>query len=159
MSRAFTLKTAAKEYVWLYDHRHGMSASEIAARDRVSIQRVVFGLGRARAQEKASTRNNLSEITSPKLLGPRLVPLFPIGQYTPSSACAHRVPIERGSTLCCMVCHQSGVDQHPLLQRDPKTEPPPDVTAAVGFVQNHKLENRATRRQRRHRAFCSVVDQ
>ena len=56
---------------------------------------------------------------------PVLVPLFPIPVFDPQSSCAHRGPIRRGSVLCCMVCHRSGIDGHSLLRPsadDPKPE-------------------------------------
>ncbi len=118
-SREMTLEIAAKEYVWLWDRRHGSSLAAIAAREGVSIGRVRFGLARARAQEKGA-------VTTRAIRPPRLVPLFPIGAYTPQSTCAHRRPIEPGSSLCCMVCHTSGMDRHPALRRDPRSEPAPE---------------------------------
>lgn len=67
---------------------------------------------------------------------PVLMPLFPVGFFLPTSAdqvrafgrvlvpefasrgdvCPHHGPIPEGSTLCCMVCHQSGMDGHPGLK-------------------------------------------
>lgn len=49
---------------------------------------------------------------------PKLLPLFPMGHFTPKSLCAHIFMIPRGSIWCCMVCHQSGQDDHPALQND-----------------------------------------
>ena len=54
-------------------------------------------------------------------IGFRLIPLFPIGTLTPQSACPHHDTIDPGSRLCCMVCHESGMDDHPGLRRDPDT--------------------------------------
>lgn len=48
---------------------------------------------------------------------PVLEPLFPVGPFTPESACPHRRPIPLGSRLCCMVCDQSGLDGHPHLKK------------------------------------------
>jgi RNA polymerase sigma factor (sigma-70 family) len=81
---------------------------------------------------------------------PTLVPLFPIGAYTPSATCAHRRPITPGSVLCCMVCHQSGVDAHPLLQRDPRTDPRPEQKPAPA-PKPGAIETRRQRRARLHR--------
>jgi hypothetical protein len=132
------------EYVWLWDRRHGSSVQAIAAREGVSIGRVRFGLARARAQEKGV-------VTTRSIRPPRLVPLFPIGAYTPQSTCAHRHPIEAGSSLCCMICHQSGMDRHPALRRDPRTEPVPEPkpTLAPTRVETQ----RETRKERRQRLF------
>jgi len=43
------------------------------------------------------------------------MPLFPVASFVPGSACPHHGPIREGSVLCCMVCHQSGLDAHPSL--------------------------------------------
>lgn len=40
------------------------------------------------------------------------VPLFPITPLDPASCCPHNVPIAAGSNLVCMICHQSGRDEH-----------------------------------------------
>jgi hypothetical protein len=142
--RAMTLEAAAMEYVWLWDRRHGRSVEAIAAREGVSAARVRFGLARARAQEKGV-------ITTRTVRAPRLVPLFPIGAYTPQSSCGHRRAIEAGSALCCMVCHQSGMDQHPALWRDPRSEPAPEPKPAPPPV---PLDTqRETRKKRREREF------
>jgi hypothetical protein len=39
----------------------------------------------------------------------RLVPLFPIGPFTPTSHCPHHGPLRKGSEFCCMVCSQSAI--------------------------------------------------
>lgn len=36
----------------------------------------------------------------------------------------HHGPIPHGSSLCCGVCHCSGRDDHPLLQKMPSDEQP-----------------------------------
>src|SRR5207245_1092841 len=127
--RTLTLAAAAREYIWLYDYRHGVGFQEIAARDGVSVGRVRYGVERARAQDKELSRDVTSEQASPAIGAlhlPRLIPLFPIGSYTPQSACPHREPIGQGSAFCCMVCHDSGMDAHPALQRDPRMDPIPE---------------------------------
>jgi len=144
MSREITLEIAAREYVWLWDHRHGISVEAIAAREDVSTGRVRFGVARARAQERSTA-------TTSAIRPPRLVPLFPIGAYTPGSNCAHRRPIEQGSALCCMVCHTSGMDRHPALRRDPQTDPVPEPKAPAAPEKSRR--KRETRKQRRKRLF------
>ena len=141
MSRTLSLQVTAKEYVWLRDHRYGVATKAIASREGVSVRRVRFGLARVLAELKAEP------ILRP-LRPPRLVPLFPIGPYTPQSSCAHRRPIRAGSLLCCMVCHRSGMDEHPALQRNFGSE---SIQLAVS-VQGTLHE---TRRQRRRRIFGS----
>ena len=143
-TREMTLEIAAKEYIWLWDRRHGSSIDVIAAREGVSIGRVRFGLARARAQEKGT-------VTTRAVRPPRLVPLFPIGAYTPQSLCAHRRPIEPGSSLCCMICHRSGMDRHPALRRDPRNEPTPEPKPRV--VPVDVMSPRETRKERRQRLF------
>jgi hypothetical protein len=155
--RTLTLATAASEYIWLYDLRHGLSIPEIAIRAGVSVGRVRYGVKRALAQEKPICSQALNKRPSPStrtIHPPRLVPLFPIGPYTPQSACPHRVPIEPGSLLCCMVCHRSGVDDHPAMQRDPRTDPIPEPKLIPTSVKRSKLSTRhVTRKERRRRRF------
>ncbi len=158
--RALTLATAAREYIWLYDLRHGVGIREIAAREKLSVGRVRFGLARARGMDKRSNQEALlttSKWGSDVIPVPRLMPFFPIGSFTPQSECPHREPIGEGSALCCMVCHRSGMDSHPGLRRDPQTDPTPELKAgpAPEFVPQPKdgkpLE---TRKQRRRRRFA-----
>ena len=118
-SRGWSLETAAREFVWLWDSRHGTSFMEIANREGVTPSRVRFGVARARSHERSARG---SGPTHP----PRLSPLFPVGPYTPTSPCGHDRPIRIGSSLCCMVCHVSGLDGHPAFARDPKTDPAPE---------------------------------
>jgi len=155
--RTLTLSTAAAEYIWLYDLRHGLSIPEIAIRAGVSIGRVRYGVKRALAQEKpicADALNKQSSRSTRTIHSPRLVPLFPIGPYTPQSACPHRVPIEPGSVLCCMVCHRSGMDEHPAMQRDPRTDPIPEPKPVPTSVERSKLSTQhETRKELRRRRF------
>jgi hypothetical protein len=144
MTRRLTLATAAKEYTWLWDLRHGISIKAIASREGLSIRRVRFGLARAETQERVCC-----SVAAVK--PPRLVPLFPIGPYTPFSSCRHKRPIQSGSLLCCMICHESGLDWHPALQRDPRTDPAPDPKTAP----KSQTLAKETRRQRRQRQFGS----
>jgi hypothetical protein len=139
-----SLQIMAREYVWLWDHRHGISTKAIAMREGVTVRRVEFGLARAQAQEKTCA-------SSTAIRPPRLVPFFPIGSYTPHSACGHNRPIAPGSVLCCMVCHRSGVDDHPALERNPLTEPAPEPKPAPA----PKKTSRETRKQRRQRVFSA----
>jgi hypothetical protein len=147
LSRTMSLRIMAREYVWLWDYRHGVCANAIAIRDGVTVQRVEFGLARALAQENVSTSGTADR-------PPRLVPLFPIGAYTPQSGCGHKRPIATGSVLCCMVCHCSGLDHHPALQRDPASEPPPESKSTPA----PKEPARETRKQRRQRLFGARAD-
>jgi hypothetical protein len=142
LSRRLTLAIAAKEYIWLWDFRHGISVKAIASREDLSLRRVRFGLARAEAHERGYCNDAAVK-------PPRLVPLFPIGSYTPLSGCRHKQPIQTGSLLCCMVCHESGLDGHPALQRDPRTDPAPEPTPPSKPASLAK----ETRRKRRERQF------
>lgn len=126
------------ESIWLAETRDGTDVRLIARREKMSVRRVQMGVTRARLREMAKIRRRSSSSsgaisyqnesgTKPdaKTL-PHLIPLFPIGPFTPSSSCGHRHPIRAGSAFCCMVCHASGIDDHPELKRDPKTDPKPE---------------------------------
>jgi hypothetical protein len=159
-----SLSIHARELVWLDQIRRGYSIREIARREGLGCRRIQHGVSRARERGNLSRiresrpRDDLQEpnckhptnrgIVSPAdpKRPPRLVPLFPIGAFTPGSTCPHHGPIRAGSVFCCMVCSQSGVDDHPALKRDAHTDPGPErrvspVRAAV----------RETRKQRRQR--------
>jgi hypothetical protein len=145
-SRAtLSLAVMATEYVWLWDVRHGVGMNEIAMREGVTYRRVRQGVARARALEKDCQRD------TPAVAPPRLIPLFPIAPYTPQSACAHHRPIQNGSLLCCMVCHRSGVDDHPALLRSPLTDPAPERKPTPELTSRKR--KRETRKERRQRLF------
>jgi hypothetical protein len=159
--RTLTLKVAAREWVWLYDHRHGMSLEEIAGYEGLSIERVLFGVMRSEALESQRTKDDLiGNLKSGRLDGVevRLIPLFPIGAFTPQSTCPHHDSIERGSRLCCMVCHASGMDDHPGIRHDPKTDPSPEPVPAptTDALPGRSRKPKETRKQRRRRQFTEV---
>lgn len=163
---ALSLQAAAMEYIWLYDYRHGVCIKKIAARAQVSVDRVRFGVERAKAQESKLSRDDRFDDSTksgrPDEPGFRLLPLFPIGAFTPQSACSHRDPMEPGSRLCCMVCHASGMDDHPGLRRDSQSDPSPEpepVPSADGAVPAESVEPKRneTRKQRRRRQFAEVA--
>jgi hypothetical protein len=152
-SRGLSLRVAAKEYIWLWDNLHGMSAEKIAARTGRSLRRVQLGLERALAQQQKGDveygQDGAGGSSTGALRSLWLIPMFPLGPYTPQATCAHFGPIRSGSFFCCMVCHQSGVDGHPALQRDPSTDPSPEPKPAPPPPET-ALE---TRKQRRARQF------
>jgi hypothetical protein len=84
---------------------------------------------------------------------PTAVPLFPIPVFDAQSACGHHGPIRVGSHLVCMVCHHSGMDGHPLLQRNLATDPRPEPKPPAVPVAKPKRE---TRRQRRARIYGRI---
>ena len=137
-----------QDSVWLWASRHGVSANEMASREGISTRRVRFGLAAARCRE---TSCFLRDVRHP----PRLVPLFPLGPYTPQSDCRHHRPIERGSLFCCMVCHRSGQDDHPALQHDARVNRRLDANSSPPLPKRAAEEQtrRETRKQRRQRLF------
>ena len=155
----------ARELVWLDEIRRGYSIKEIARREGLGCRRIQHGVSRARERGNQSRiresrfsnnlhgRNGKVNASAGRVVRddsnrpPRLIPLFPIGAFTPRSACPHHGPIRTGSDFCCMVCSQSGVDDHPALKRDPRTDPRPEKAATLVRVAGV----RETRKQRRHR--------
>jgi hypothetical protein len=160
---AFSESIEAREYVWLDDIRQGTSTRSIAAREGLSCRRIQLGAARARAREASSRigclrgrdelrmRDSASTPREPRH-EPRLVPLFPIGPFTPQSVCPHRGAIRPGSVFCCMVCSRSGMDDHPALKRDPRSDPRPEVKAAKPTL---SVSGRETRKERRRRLFAT----
>ena len=96
----------------------------------------------ARAQERPCP-------TETAVRPPPLVPFFPIGPFNPDSRCGHNRPIQAGSVLCCMVCHCSGMDDHPALKRNPLTDPAPEPKPPPA----RKAAARETRKQRRQKIY------
>ena len=141
-NRPMSLAILAMEYIWLWDVRHGISINEIAMREGLGVRRVHYGVARARAQERSCSTE---DATRP----PRLIPLFPLGPLTPESVCRHNGPIEPGSLFCCVICHHSGIDDHPALKRDARTDPTPEAKPAPAPPK----KTCETRRQRRRRIF------
>jgi hypothetical protein len=148
-ARTRNLATAAKEYIWLWDHRHGASPEDIAAKAGVSPARVRLGLARAHACDNGEPYGDGAS-SGNSARSPRLIPMFPIVSFTPSSTCAHRRVLRTGSLFCCMVCHRSGIDGHPALKRDRRTDPSPEPKPAPPLAKKLKRE---TRKQIRARLF------
>jgi hypothetical protein len=156
----------ARELVWLDEIRRGYSIKEIARREGLGCRRIQHGVSRARERgnlfriresrfsNDLHERNGVIAASAGRVVRddpnrpPRLVPLFPIGAFTPRSACPHHGPIRTGSVFCCMVCSQSGVDDHPALKRDPRTDPRPEPKAAALVRVSSVRETRKQRRQR-----------
>jgi hypothetical protein len=136
--------TSVSEYVWLRESACSMSARKPVIRVRNSVQSILCAVG-----QESLAYQILRQ-------APRLVPLFPIGSYTPQSRCAHSGPIERGSVLCCMVCHTSGQDDHPALQYRCAVDPNAELAHNDVVVRDnwsHRSLYSNTRRQRRQKAF------
>jgi hypothetical protein len=166
----------ALDHEWMRKHRQGKSAAEIAEAEGVSKRTVQLALARVKAAEQAAeAKADRDEESTPDGPSPaqrpwwlELVPLFPIGAFTPTSACPHHGPIREGSLFCCMVCSTSGMDHHPALQRDPLTDPRPEprpsprkpaARPAAGAKPSPHPEpaaGRETRKERRRRQFAAA---
>jgi hypothetical protein len=162
--QSLTLEVAARDYIWLYDFRRGIGCGKIAALEGVNVRQVQEGIERARKLERKYSKDALIEDLKPGGLGDigfRLTPLFPIGAFTPQSTCPHRDPMKRGSGFCCMVCHASGMDEHPGLRRDPATDPSPEPENAEESVEGASRPGPSpspeTRKQRRRRQFAEAI--
>ena len=166
----------AREALWLYEVTQGASIRQIARRSHLSCRQVQLGVARARKREKerlqasheqdSRERDTLQGRKNNSLPGahagrvvwedprrlPRLVPLFPIGPFTPQAACSHHGPIRPGSMFCCMVCSHSGMDGHPALKRNPRTDPRPEPRVAEPAKAGGARETRKERRRRLHAA-------
>jgi len=63
---------------------------------------------------------------------PILYPLFPLNAFKPTPQCNHAVrPIAKGSSACCMDCHDTGLRDHPALKLFPGDIPKLDETEAI----------------------------
>jgi hypothetical protein len=156
-----------REALWLTEVKNGCTITEIARNEHLSRRQIFSGLARARRWEKAlqprdsrsredlQGRDEPGDVNSGRGIEdqfrelPRLVPLFPIEAFTPNSACPHHGPIRSGSAFCCMVCEQSGMDDHPALKRDPRTDPRPERRAPA--ISSKAAGSHETRKQRRRR--------
>lgn len=115
----------AREFLWLWERRQGVAVVTIARRERASVRTILLGLAIAEATEGAGAGLvPVVELPPDRDRGPatepQLVPLFPIPAFSPESQCPHASRgIRRGSRLCCMVCHKSGLDHLGAFQRSP----------------------------------------
>ncbi|OJW18828.1 MAG: hypothetical protein BGO49_17545 [Planctomycetales bacterium 71-10] len=166
---------ALRDEEWLRLHEAGRPTVELAEESGVSVQLLRRALSRARKERDSRTRDSLDDsaiptddgmaVESPSAASRtpwwlELVPLFPVGPFTPTSPCPHHGPIRQGSLLCCMVCSASGMDGHPALARDPATDPRPESNSRRARRPNETKSPVApveaeTRRQRRSRIFKS----
>ncbi len=173
------LAREVRDQEWSRLHQGGKSTSAIAEQAGVSVQLVRRALARLREQEASRIQDEADPSRLPERDGEspegsppaqasvrtpwwlELVPLFPIGAFTPASECPHRGPIRPGSLLCCMVCSQSGVDGPPAMDRDPATDPKPEPASTAAADRISRKEAAAStgsesRRERRARRFASL---
>ncbi len=158
----------ARDALWLEWREEGRTAAEIAEFTGVTRQLVNRRLRIAEAAREAAEAAAEAEEKArlPRAVAPwwlQLVPLFPIGSFTPQSECPHKGRIREGSQLCCMVCSGSGMDHLAALARDesPKAHPSEARTMPAPRRPSPRPSSRAarptpkpeTRRDRRRRLF------
>jgi len=124
------------------------SRSKVAA----ELDATVYSVRRAWGRFRVAYRDvNGADFEPARVIRPpALVPLFPVVAFSPLAICPHHGAIRRGSLLCCAICHQSGVEDHPALKRDPREDPKPDPKPKPKLDMTGKPE---TRRERRARLF------
>lgn len=165
----------ARDDAWLYQSRRGRTLAGMIGREqpggrpagadeaRTPVEPVAKKISRnldSQIREDSRIRGRIpasdSKHPENEEFGrlPRLVPLFPLGAFTPQSTCPHHGPIRRGSVFCCMVCSQSGMDGHPALQRDPLTDPRPEPNGKTPSAPKPRSRSRETRRERRRKQFA-----
>lgn len=165
---------AFRDEEWLRLHEEeGKTIADLAEEAGMSVRHLRRSLSQARKDRESRNRDvearsasavEAADGSESESAGPRtpswleLVPLFPIGPFTPTSECPHRGPIPDGSLLCCMVCSASGMDGHPALKRNPETDPRPEPKPRhprrTNMARREEAEAKpATRRQRRSRVF------
>jgi hypothetical protein len=113
----------------------GLSVDRLAGRFHLSIRSVESILAGARSDRERSR-------SGPPPRAPKLVPLFPVGAFTPDSPCPHYGPIKAGSNLACMVCGKSGRDGHPALVIHKGEEQPPDPRIAKNTQSSRESRRR-----------------
>lgn len=140
--------TSVSEYVWLKTSCHQRSLNILSDRKALSICE--------NNSAQTCTRTINSDGFFPNIYrSPQLAPVFPIESYTPSSRCRHCGPIEMGSSFCCMICHTSGHDDHPVFQEKLVAKRSVNVKSNANFrvaYSSHRISTE-TRRQRRQRIF------
>lgn len=115
-----------RRFVWLDLNESGNPTASIARRFNVPLRTVQHEIQLARGEVAAFLQTKV--LISP----PKLVMFYPFNGFTPKSKCRHDVvPIPEGSVMCCGVCHRSGQDRHPALQRYVRLEPRHDKFAAL----------------------------
>jgi hypothetical protein len=130
----------SRAFLWINRQDNGWTTKKIARYAGVTIRTVQMEIAWVRAQIKAW------EAKQKAIRIPRLRLFFPVAGLVPNSAC-HCTPTNHipGSKLCCAVCHRSGIDDHPGLQREPILEPHPEPVYRPPATNATKL----TRKKRR----------
>jgi len=108
---------------WLACWRFGFTIPEIADECGVSAATVHAALSGAIEREGPPPVVRPGEDFPPALLLSFGVGTTPLALLTCDDV-HPRGPIPAGSTLCCAVCHKSGLDDHPALYLGPADVPP-----------------------------------
>lgn len=87
--------------------RRGEDPRDLAKQMGVSKSTMYAAISRAQLREEATRR--------PK--DPAVELLFPPINFAPNSPCPHCGAIKEGDEVCCMVCHQTGIEDHPAFDR------------------------------------------
>jgi hypothetical protein len=132
-----------RRFAWLDLVAEGLSPAAVAGRYRVSVRTVQLATAAARGELEAFAESR--RLMTP----PPLTLFFPINGLFPVSRCNHdQVAIPHGDACCCAVCHRSGRDNHPALDRFPAVEPRPDPPLAPPALAGSRSRG-PTRRQKR----------
>lgn len=120
---------------YLEMHRAGKSMRHIALLCDVSYRTVWKGVQAAKKRQRDAVATSEPPVVRQPAWVREMVPMFPVealmGDFIgEGSRCPHRGPIKSGSKFVCMICHQSGQDAHPALQRNPATDPKPEPKPA-----------------------------
>jgi hypothetical protein len=105
---------------------------------------IYFEVRRALSDPATTNHHRWHQVPDRTPALPQFVPLFGCRSFTPQSPCPHSDPMPYRCTSVCMVNHESGWDDHPLLQLRP-TDPKP----ARQYTPPPKPEIRRLRRAHR----------
>ena len=142
----------ARNFIRLYGPCRGMSVKEPTVAETISTPSARPTFLQRRAVHPSSFFPHTRQL-------PQLLPLFPVGNYTPDSPCAHFEPIPYGSAFCCMVCHISGLDDHPALETSCPSELKSELKRGTTLRSNRSSQKipLETRKQRRQRLFSGTL--
>ncbi len=153
LGKKLTLDSPVGDFVWLRDPSEETRRKESTVVERFNAETsVATFLHRRSVRRRNSFRDNRRL--------PQLIPLFPVGNYTPDSECGHCEPIQEGSAFCCMICHMSGQDEHPALRKSCLIKLNSGVKrdTALGRKCSKQRISLETRKQRRQRLFSGILD-
>lgn len=136
------------------------SAEQIAGEAQLSVEQVVLVLAIPSVLVRQPMIEWAQDHGAERAFGePELWPAFgPLPGFTPDRPCQaiHPTPIPKGSLLCCMACHRSGVDGHRALKRSKATDPKPETKA--GPAPKPQPVARLTRKEKRQMLFGPRIE-